>query len=79
MLIRPRNKGLLRSILLHHIPQASLPHFVNTSRPHFVHTLSTQAGWDLACKLIRPRDKGSRRGRLSAGQALSHRYFLPEF
>ncbi|GLC37701.1 hypothetical protein PLESTB_000886900 [Pleodorina starrii] len=36
------------------------------------------AGWDLACKLITKRDQFNR-GRLSVGQALSHRFFLPEF
>jgi hypothetical protein len=32
------------------------------------------AGWDLACRLVRRRDKFNR-GRLSAAQALRHRYF----
>nr|AAO63769.1 protein kinase [Chlamydomonas reinhardtii] len=36
------------------------------------------AGWDLACKLITKRDSANR-GRLSVSQALSHRFFLPEF
>ncbi|GFR51243.1 hypothetical protein Agub_g13618 [Astrephomene gubernaculifera] len=36
------------------------------------------AGWDLACRLTSKRDKYYR-GRLSVGQALSHRFFLPEF
>lgn len=36
------------------------------------------AGWDLACRLVRERD-GLNRGRLSAAEALRHRYFLPEF
>lgn len=34
------------------------------------------AGWDLACKLTRRRN-ALNRGRLSAGQALRHRYFSP--
>jgi serine/threonine protein kinase len=33
------------------------------------------AGWDLACKLVRKRDSLNR-GRLSAAEALRHRYFL---
>ncbi|KAF5826708.1 protein kinase [Dunaliella salina] len=37
-----------------------------------------KAGWDLATKLLKPRDKFNR-GRLSVSQALAHRYFLPEF
>ncbi|KAG2491716.1 hypothetical protein HYH03_009879 [Edaphochlamys debaryana] len=37
-----------------------------------------KAGWDLAVRLLAKRD-GSNRGRLSVGQALSHRYFAPEF
>ncbi|EFJ45526.1 hypothetical protein VOLCADRAFT_82302 [Volvox carteri f. nagariensis] len=39
---------------------------------------NNEAGWDLACKLITKRDQYNR-GRLSVGQALSHRFFLPEF
>jgi hypothetical protein len=39
---------------------------------------NNEAGWDLACKLITKRDKYNR-GRLSVGQALGHRFFLPEF
>jgi hypothetical protein len=35
---------------------------------------SKGAGWDLACKLVRPRDRFNR-GRLSAAQAMRHRYF----
>ena len=35
------------------------------------------AGWDLACKLVRKRGTFNR-GRLSAAQALRHRFFLPE-
>lgn len=36
-----------------------------------------KAGWDLACKLV--RERGSlNRGRLSASEALRHRFFLPE-
>jgi hypothetical protein len=35
------------------------------------------AGWDLAQKLLARRDKYNR-GRISVGQALRHRYFLPE-
>lgn len=34
------------------------------------------AGWDLACKLMRRRN-ALNRGRLSAGQALRHRFFSP--
>jgi serine/threonine protein kinase len=37
---------------------------------------SKGAGWDLACKLMRRRN-ALNRGRLSAGQALRHRFFLP--
>ena len=36
------------------------------------------AGWDLACSLMRRRDK-SNRGRLSASQALRHRFFALEY
>jgi hypothetical protein len=36
------------------------------------------AGWDLARKLLAPRD-GLNRGRLSVAQALGHRYFSPLF
>lgn len=36
------------------------------------------AGWDLACCLVRERNKLNR-GRLSVGAALRHRYFFPEF
>lgn len=36
------------------------------------------AGWDLACRLVRERDNLNR-GRLSAAEALRHRFFLPEF
>lgn len=36
----------------------------------------TDAGWDLACKLMRRRN-ALNRGRLSAGQALRHRFLLP--
>ena len=36
------------------------------------------AGWDLACRLVRERG-GLNRGRLSAAEAMRHRYFLPEF
>lgn len=39
---------------------------------------SNGAGWDLACRLVRERDSLFR-GRLSAAEALRHRYFLPEF
>lgn len=39
---------------------------------------SDGAGWDLAKRLICPRDQYYR-GRLSVGQALQHRYFRPEF
>mmetsp|Transcript_27018 Transcript_27018/g.66635 ORF Transcript_27018/g.66635 Transcript_27018/m.66635 type:complete len:288 (+) Transcript_27018:42-905(+) len=35
-------------------------------------------GWDLAQKLVRPRNI-FQRGRLSASQAMGHRYFWPEF
>ena len=35
-----------------------------------------KAGWDLARKLLRKRTSVNR-GRLSAGQALRHRYFSP--
>jgi hypothetical protein len=35
------------------------------------------AGWDLAQKLLAPRNQYNR-GRLSVEQALRHRYFLPE-
>jgi len=35
------------------------------------------AGWDLVCQLVRSRDS-NRRGRFSASDALSHRYFRPE-
>lgn len=35
------------------------------------------AGWDLACKLVRERNSFNR-GRLSAAEALRHRFFLPE-
>lgn len=36
------------------------------------------AGWDLACQLV--RERGSlNRGRLSAADAMRHRYFRPEF
>ncbi|WIA36617.1 hypothetical protein OEZ86_007905 [Tetradesmus obliquus] len=38
---------------------------------------SNGAGWDLATKLLARRDKYNR-GRISVGQALRHRYFLPE-
>jgi len=34
------------------------------------------AGWDLACKLTRRRNSLNR-GRLSAAQALRHRFFSP--
>jgi len=34
------------------------------------------AGWDLAKKLVTPRDEKTNRGRLSANQALGHRYFF---
>ena len=33
------------------------------------------AGWELAKKLMAPRNKLTNRGRLSAGGALGHRYF----
>lgn len=36
------------------------------------------AGWDLACKLVCRRDSLNR-GRLSAAEALRHRFFRPEF
>lgn len=36
------------------------------------------AGWDLACKLVCERNSLNR-GRLSAVEALRHRYFRPEF
>ena len=36
------------------------------------------SGWDLARKLICRRNSVNR-GRLSAGDALRHRFFLPEF
>ena len=39
---------------------------------------SNGAGWDLACKLMRRRDSRNR-GRLSASQALRHRFFKAEF
>ncbi len=35
-----------------------------------------KAGWDLACRLLRKRTSANR-GRLSASQALRHRYFSP--
>lgn len=35
------------------------------------------AGWDLAQKLLAKRDKFNR-GRLGVGEAMRHRYFLPE-
>ena len=35
------------------------------------------AGWDLACRLVREKNQFNR-GRLSASEALRHRYFLPE-
>lgn len=38
---------------------------------------NNEAGWDLAKKLLRPRNNINR-GRLSVSQALRHRYFLPE-
>jgi hypothetical protein len=34
-------------------------------------------GWDLATQLVRPRNL-LQRGRLSARQAMGHRYFWPE-
>ena len=39
---------------------------------------SNKAGWDLVTKLVKKRDKNNR-GRLSAKEALSHRYFSIEF
>ena len=37
------------------------------------------AGWDLARRLVCPRSGGKHGGRLSASQALRHRFFWPDW